>query len=371
MADVDTVVVGAGAVGLATARALATGGRDVIVLERREAFGTEISARSSEVIHAGVHYPPGSWKARLCVAGRRAMYAFCESRGVRAERTTKLIVAVEEAELPALEALFRRGQENGVEGLELWDGARARALEPNLAAAGAIWSPESGLVDSHGYMLALLGEIEAHGGALALGAPFLDAKRHPEGWAVRAGGEEELVLVCRHLVLAGGLGVADAARAVEGADPARIDPIRYAKGSYFKVTGKAPFARLIYPLPTPAGLGVHYTPEPMGGGKFGPDVEMVDRLDYSVDPARRALFAEDIRRFWPSLDPEKLTPDYAGVRPKIRNAPHAFEDFHIEGPDVHGLAGHWRLMGIDSPGLTSSFAIGEEVARRVASGGGA
>lgn len=362
MADVDAVIVGAGAVGLATGRALARAGLDVIVLERHPRFGEETSSRNSEVVHAGMYYPTGTLKARLCVPGAHALYAYCAERGVEARALSKLIVATDAGEVRALEDLFRRGQDNGVERLELVDPARIRSLEPALKAKAAIYSPVSGVVDSHGYMLALLGEIEDHGGALARSTPFEGAARGPDGWVVRTGGEEPATLSARWLVIAAGLGASAAAATVEGLDPAQIPVTRYGKGSYFRYAGKAPFSRLIYPMPAPGALGIHVTPDLAGHARFGPDLEAVETLDYRVDPARAAHFARSIQAYWPDLDPALLTPDYSGIRPKIGADVHAFSDFRIDGPQAHGLDGLMCLFGIDSPGLTSSLLLGEHVA---------
>lgn len=362
MADWDAVIVGAGAVGLATGRALAARGLSVVVLERHERFGEETSARNSEVIHAGLYYPPGSLKARLCVAGRRAMYAYCAARRVEARAIGKLIVATDDAELPALQDLLARGAKNEVEGLRLIEGAAARAMEPQLTCVAAIHSAQSGVVDSHGYMLALLGDIEAAGGALARAAPFEGAARHADGWQVRIGGAGAIAFTTRLLILSAGLSASAAAATVEGLSAAAIPQTRYAKGVYFRYAGPAPFARLIYPAPSVAGHGVHYTPMADGRGRFGPDFEMVDAIDYQVDPARAAAFAHGIARYWPAVAADRLIVDYAGIRPKIGAAPAKFEDFRIDGPAAHGLDGLFCLYGIDSPGLTSSFALGEHVA---------
>jgi L-2-hydroxyglutarate oxidase LhgO len=362
MADWDAVIVGAGAVGLAAGRALAARGRSVVVLERHERFGEETSARNSEVIHAGLYYPPGSLKARLCVAGRRALYQYCAARRIEARAIGKLIVAVDDSELPALRDLLDRGAKNEVEGLTLIEGAAARAMEPQLTCVAAIHSAQSGVFDSHGFMLALLGEIEDAGGALARAAPFEGASPHADGWQVRIGGAGASAFTTRLLILCPGLGASEAAAKVEGLAAEAIPETRYAKGVYFRYAGPMPFARLIYPAPSVAGHGVHYTPMADGRGRFGPDFEMVDAIDYQVDPARAAAFAEGIARYWPTVSADRLVADYAGVRPKIGAAPARFEDFRIDGPGAHGLAGLFCFYGIDSPGLTSSFALGEHLA---------
>lgn len=367
MADVDTVVVGAGAVGLAIGRALAKAGQSVIVLERHRGIGEEISSRNSEVVHAGLYYPPGSLKAALCAPGAHAIYAYCRARGIAAQQLGKIVVAPSDADVPALEQLADRARTNGVDGIELIDPAAIRALEPEVVAAAAILSPVSGIFDSHGYMLALLGEIEDAGGALARAAPFEGAAQAADGsWTVRVGGEGAMALSTARLVLAPGLHASAAAQRVEGLDPASIPVTRYARGNYFRYAGKAPFRRLIYPMPSAGGLGIHVTPDLSGHARFGPDVQPVEALDYRVDESRRAAFAANIRAYWPGLDETLLQPDYAGIRPKIGNALKGFEDFRIDGPSGHGLAGLWCLYGIDSPGLTCSLLLGEHVAGRVA-----
>ncbi len=367
MADFDATIVGAGAVGLACAYALAGAGRNVLVLEREGRIGAGISSRNSEVIHAGLHYPTGSLKARLCVEGRRALYRFLEAHAVAYERCGKLIVATDESEIAAVEALAKQGEVNGVEGLALLSGAEARALEPQLRAVAALSSAESGVLDTHGYMLALQGEIEAHGGAMALGAPFLGAAPDPEGYAIHVGGAEETRLTTRALVIAAGLGAQACAALIEGFPPARIPRLHYGKGSYFTLSGaKAPFARLIYPPPIPGALGTHYRRDLGGLAHFGPDLEFVEVEDYRVDAARADTFYETVRRFWPSLPEGALAPDYAGIRPKLHGAGEHQRDFVIDDPTAHGLAGLICLFGIESPGLTSSLAIGDEVAARLA-----
>lgn len=358
-ADFDICIVGAGVVGLAIGRAFAAQGRAALVLERHSRFGEETSSRNSEVIHAGLYYPEGSLKARLCVRGKRDLYAYGAKRGFRAEAIGKLIVAVDEAESAALDRLAAQGAANDVDGLTRLSGAQARALEPNLACRDAILSATSGLVDSHLYMLSLLGEIEEAGGALAREVVFEGAEPVGETWRVRAAGE---VFTVRGLINAAGLGASQAARTIAGLAPEAIPETRFAKGSYFRYAGPMPFSRLIYPAPSVAGHGVHFTPMSDGRGRFGPDVETVPAPDYVVDPKRAEDFAHGIARYWQGLEPQRLTPDYAGVRPKIGRAPAAFEDFRIDGPNAHGLAGLVCLYGIDSPGLTASFALGEHVA---------
>ena len=364
--DFDVVVAGAGAVGLACAHALAGRGLAVLVLEKERAIGQGVSSRNSEVIHAGLYYPTGSLKARLCVEGRRRLYAFLDSHHVAYDRCGKLVVAVDPTEIPRLEVIARQAEQNGVEGLSMLSGAQARVLEPALRVAQALRSVESGVFDSHGYMLALQGEIEACGGAVALAAPFEAARPVAGGgFRVRAGGAEPVTLACRRLVIAAGLGAQACAAAVEGFPADAIPALHYGKGSYFRLEGRPPFSRLIYPLPIEGALGVHYRRDLGGQARFGPDLQYVEHEDYAVDPARAAGFAAYIRRFWPGLPDEALQPDYAGVRPKIHGPDQPQPDFRIDGPAQHGIADLIALFGIESPGLTSSLAIGETVANRL------
>lgn len=361
MDEVDAVVVGAGVVGLAVARSLALGGRSVVVLEAEAAIGTGISARSSEVIHAGIYYAPGSLRARLCVAGREALYAYCAERGVPARQCGKLIVAAgadEEAELGRLAA---RAEANGAGPLEALTGAAARAMEPALACSAALLSPGTGIVDSHALMLALLGEAQDHGAVLALRTPVEGAEAEPGGIVVRTGGDEPMRLRTRVLVNAAGLGACALASQIEGLDAAHVPVPRMAKGSYFTLAGRSPFSHLVYPVPIPGGAGIHLTLDMGGQARFGPDVEAVDVADYRVDPARAPVFEAAIRRYWPGLPDGALQPGYAGIRPKIVAATET-QDFVIQGEAVHGVRGLINLFGIESPGLTSSLAIGGHVA---------
>ena len=364
--DFDAVVVGAGAVGLAAAHALSCKGRAVAVLEREAAFGQGISSRNSEVVHGGLYYPTGSLKARLCVEGRRRLYRFLDEHKVAYDRCGKLVVAPREEDIPRIEAILAQARANGVEGVEPMSADQARALEPELACAAALISPESGVFDSHGYMLALAGEIGEAGGAIALRTPFLGADPlSGGGWRVRAGGEEPAELTAGQLVIAAGLGAQTAAGAI-GAYPKDLIPgLHYGKGVYFRLTGPAPFRRLVYPPPIQGALGTHYRRDLGGQAHFGPDLAFVETEDYAVDPARAAGFYADIRRYWPGLKDGSLEPDYAGIRPKLHGPGEPQPDFRIDGPEVHGLADLVALFGIESPGLTSSLALGEEVAQRL------
>lgn len=367
MADIDAIIVGAGVVGLATARALAVRGKSVIVLEKNDRFGEETSARNSEVIHAGMYYPTGSLKALLCVAGKHAMYQFCHERGISARAIGKLIVVPDTSAVPALTALYERGLANEIPDLKLVDATQIKTLEPAIKAQAALESPSSGIVDSHSYMLALLGVVEDHGGALARNAPFLGATPLAGGgFEVRVGGAEAMTLTTTELILSAGLWSTQAGHAVEGLDRIHVPETKFARGNYFTYGGKAPFTRLIYPMPGIGGLGIHLTPDMNGQARFGPDVQPVDTLDYRVDESQKPAFIASIQQYWPQMNPDLLQPDYTGIRPKVGNALKSFEDFRILDASVHALEGLVCLFGIDSPGLTSSFAIGEEVAKRLA-----
>jgi L-2-hydroxyglutarate oxidase LhgO len=358
--DFDACIIGAGAVGLATAYALARRGLTALVIEKEGRVGAGVSSRNSEVIHAGLHYAPGSLKARLCVDGRRLLYGFLADHSVAFDKCGKLIVATEESEIPALKALAARGEANDVESVTWLDGRQTLAMEPKLRAVAALHSAESGVFDAHGYMDALAGEIEAHGGAVALNAPFLGAAPFAGGYEVRVGGADPTTVTTRRLVIAAGLGAQACARLVEGFPAARIPALHFGKGSYFTLSGPAPFKRLIYPPPIPGALGTHYRRDLGGQARFGPDLEFVDTEDYRVDPARAAGFEAYVRRFWPGLPDGALTPDYAGIRPKLHGPGEAQGDFVIDDGTAHLVC----LFGIESPGLTASLAIGEDVARR-------
>ncbi len=360
MPDIDAIVAGAGVVGLAVARALAQAGHSVLILEEAGAIGTGTSARSSEVIHAGFYYAPGTWRARLCAPGRRALYAYCAAHGVPARACGKLIVAADDADRVQLDEIQQKGERNGVEGLVRLTAAQACALEPALACTGALHSPMTGIVDSHALMLSLLGEAQDEGAVLALRAPLQQAEAVPGGFEVLAGGAEPARLRCRVLVNAAGHGACALARRIAGLDPAHVPQAYLAKGSYFALSGRVPFTRLIYPVPIPGGAGIHLTLDMAGQARFGPDVEAVDTPDYTVDPARAPIFAASIRRYWPGLPAERLVPAYAGVRPKIV-PPMQTQDFVIQDAAVHGVPGLVNLFGIESPGLTSCLSLAEMV----------
>ncbi len=359
--QVEAVVVGGGVVGLAAARALAQAGREVILLERHALIGSETSSRNSEVIHAGIYYPTGSLKAKLCVAGKWWLYDYCAARGIPHERCGKLIVATSEAQLPELERIRKKAAENGVDDLELWDPARAKELEPELACTGALWSPSTGIIDSHALMLAYQGDLEDAGGMIAFNAALERAAVTPEGFRLQVGGEAPMDVECRILVNSAGLDAPLLARKIEGYDHALAPTAHYCKGSYYTLPGKSPFARLIYPVPEEAGLGVHVTIDMGGQCRFGPDIEWVDAIDYDVDPRRADVFYSAVRKYWPALKDNALEPGYAGVRPKLGPAGGINTDFVIQGPAVHGIPGLVHLYGIESPGLTASAAIGDAV----------
>jgi L-2-hydroxyglutarate oxidase LhgO len=361
--DFDAVVVGAGAVGLACGYALSKRGLVVAVLEKGGAIGQGVSSRNSEVIHGGLYYPTGSLKARLCVQGRRLLYSFLDIHHVDFRRCGKLVVATTADEVPRLDAIWTQALENDVEGMRRLTGEEARAMEPGLKCEAALLSPESGVFDSHGYMLALQGEIEAAGGVVVTSTPFEGAEPLPGGgFTVRAGGAEAASLTCRLLVTAPGLSSQHVAGEIAGYPKAQIPEGHFGKGVYFRLAAKAPFERLVYPPPIPGALGTHYRKDLGGQAVFGPDLQFVEAEDYSVDPAKRAEFAAYIRKFWPGLNEDDLTPDYAGIRPKLHGPGEHQPDFQIRGADSHGVAGLAALFGIESPGLTSSLAIGEMVA---------
>ena len=370
MDRVDAVVVGAGAVGLAVARELALRGRETIVLEATAGIGNGTSSRNSEVIHAGLYDAPTSLKARLCVAGRRLLYPYCESRGVGHSRCGKLVVAGTAAQVEQLRAIERRALANGVEGLRWLSGAEARELEPALEGGAALLSTATGIVDSHALMLAYLGDLENAGGALVVRSPLASAVTRGDGFVLRVGGDAPLEIEAGVLVNAAGLHAQEIARRIDGLDPARIPRAWFAKGNYYALAGRSPFTRLIYPVPEPGGLGVHLTLDLAGQARFGPDVEWLDvdspdAIDYSVDPARSAAFYAAIRRYWPALQDGTLAPAYSGVRPKLQGPGAPPSDFVLQGPEAHGVAGLVNLFGIESPGLTASLAIAAEVARRL------
>ena len=370
METVDAVVIGAGVVGLATGRALAQRGLETVVLERASAIGTETSSRNSEVVHAGIYYPTGSLKARLCVEGRERLFAYCASHGIEYRRCGKLIVATTDAQRMRLAQIQAQAASNGVHDLRLLDAAATHALEPEVRAVAALHSPSTGIVDSHGLMLALLGDLEAAGGALALRSPVLAVACGAARHAVSVGGETPMTLAARIVVNAAGLWAPGVAASITGIDSRQVPTARYAKGSYFSLSARTPFSHLIYPVPEAAGLGVHLTLDLAGQARFGPDVEWIEpaspaAIDYRVDPARAAVFEAEIRRYWPDLPEGALQPAYSGVRPKLGAPGEPASDFVVHGPAEHGMAGLVNLYGIESPGLSASLALADEVLSRL------
>ena len=361
MDKVECVVVGAGVIGLAIARKLAQAGREVIVLEAAEGIGTVTSSRNSEVIHAGIYYKAGSLMARMCVAGKHALYRYCAEHGIPHKNCGKLIVATTPKETEKLQSIRAHAEANGVLDMQTLTAGTARALEPALACDAALLSPSTGIIDSHAFMLALRGDAEDAGAAFAFHTPLLRAKAKAGRVELDAGGEAPMTLECSLLVNAAGLNAPAVARAIAGM-PLELVPRAYlAKGNYFSCSKKSPFSHLIYPVPEPGGLGVHLTLDMAGQARFGPDVEWVDCIDYAVDPARAERFYPAIRKYWPALPDGALLPSYSGMRPKIVPPAVASQDFLIQGPNDHGVGGLINLFGIESPGLTSSLAIADHV----------
>ncbi len=365
MDSVDCVVIGAGVVGLAVARALARRGREVIVVEAERAIGTVTSSRNSEVIHAGIYYPTGLAKTRLCVEGKAMLYAFCRDYGVPHRQCGKLIVAAKESETAGLAALEAQARANGVDDLVWLSGAEARVLEPELKAERALLSPSTGIIDSHALMLALRGDAEANGAMVALETPVVSGRAELGGVTVETGGAEPMGLKAALVVNAAGLSAQAVARAIEGVPAETIPPLHLAKGNYFSLAVRAPFSRLVYPMPAPGGLGVHLTLDLAGQARFGPDVEWVEAIGYDVDPRRADSFYAAIRTYWPDLPDGALQPAYAGIRPKIARPGGSSTDFVIETEADHGVSGLVNLFGLESPGLTACLAIAERIAERV------
>ncbi len=364
MADrMECVVIGAGVVGLAVARALALAGREVLLLEAETHPGTVTSARNSGVIHAGLYYTPGSFKARFCVAGNRAMYDYCEKRGVDHQNCGKLIVANGDEEEQVLLHLLERAHANDVDGVRMVSGAEARKMEPEVRSTAALYCPTSGIVDQHPFMLALQGDLENAGGTLVCDCRVDRIARRPDdGFLVSTAGEAATEVEARFVVNSAGLGAVDLLDRIEGYDKARIPRMHLGRGNYFTVAARSPFKHLIYPIPHASGLGIHATLDLGRRVRFGPDVEWIDRIDYSVNAARAPLFYEAIRRYWPALADGALMPDYTGIRPKLHGPGEPQPDFRIESVAEHGIPGLVNLLGIESPGLTSSMAIGDYVA---------
>ena len=362
-ADIETIVIGAGAVGLAVARALAIAGHEVMVLEQHELIGSETSSRNSEVIHAGIYYPPDSLRATLCVRGKDLLYAFCAENKVPHARCGKLLVATHESQVPKLAAIKETAARNGVTDLEPIGGNAARALEPELNCVAALISPSTGIIDSHGFMLALEGHVEANGGSVVLRCPVMSIERAARGlFRLTTGGDNPGAITCRNLVNSGGLHASKLARTLTYGDGYRPPETYYAKGQYYALSGRSPFKRHIYPLPDGAWLGLHATVDIGGRCKFGPDIEWTPGIDYSFQPEKLEKFLDFIRSYYPGLDASRLHPDYTGVRPKLYREGEPVPDFAIHGPREHGQPGLVALYGIESPGLTAALAIGEVVA---------
>jgi len=365
MDSINTIIIGAGVVGLAVARRLAQDGHETLVLESEKAIGSVISARNSGIIHAGIYYPVGSLKARLCLAGRDMLYDYAAARGVDHKRSGKLIVATTDAQIPLLREWQTRGATNGVKNLQWLTPAEAKQLEPEVFCVAALHSPDTGMIDVHGYLLALLGDAEAAGAMLSLQTPVERIEIQEKGFLVSTGGAAPITIQCRQLINAAGLNAQAVARTMRGLDPALIPPQVLAKGNYFSLIGKAPFTMPIYPLPDFGSSGLHASGDLAGRTRFGPDVEWVDHIDYRVDPALQPKFERAIRSYWPGLPDNALQPDFAGIRPKLkRGGPHDV-DFMLQDERDHGIKGLVNLFGIESPGLTASLALAEEVAGRL------
>lgn len=365
MDEVEAVVVGAGVIGLAAARALAQAGHEVIILERADGIGVETSSRNSEVIHGGLYYPAGSLKATSCVAGRERLYAYCRGHGVPHAPLGKLIVATTEAEIPGVEKIAAAARANGVDNLEWLSASEARRLEPELSCVAALLSPSTGIIDSHALMLAYQGEAEDAGAVAAFRTPMLSGRICGDGFELAVGGVDPATIRCRLLVNAAGLYAPALARAIEGVPPDSIPPAYFCRGVYFTLRGRTPFRHLIYPVPMPGGLGVHITLDLAGQARFGPDVEWIGGVDYAVDPQRGDAFYAAVRRYWPGLRDGALQPGYAGIRPKISGPDEPAADFVVQGPAEHGIPGLVNLYGIESPGLTASLPLADEVVKKL------
>jgi L-2-hydroxyglutarate oxidase LhgO len=363
MNKLDAVVIGAGVVGLAVARALAMAGREVVILEAEEAIGTHTSSRNSEVIHAGIYYAAGSLKARTCVEGKHQLYKYCVSHGVPHRRSGKLIVAADDSQLGELEAILKKAHGNGVTDVTWVTRGQALALEPELSCVAALYSPSTGIIDSHSLMLAYLGDAQAHGAILALKSSLVKVEAETRGFVLHVDDSEPVR--CRSLINCAGLRAPTVAKRMEGYRAQLAPKELYAKGNYYSLARRSPFSRLVYPVPEPGGLGVHVTLDLAGQTRFGPDVEWVDAIGYAVNPKRVERFYPAIRRYWPGLPDGALLPGYSGIRPKTAGPGEPAPDFQIQGPRVHGIPGLVHLFGIESPGLTASLALAETVLREL------
>jgi L-2-hydroxyglutarate oxidase LhgO len=362
-ADIETIVIGAGVAGLAIARALAAKGQEVLVVEQHALIGSEVSSRNSEVIHAGLYYPPGSMRAKWCVEGKRKLYEFCAENGVAHARCEKLLVATSDDQLPKLEAIAATARENGVDDLVRVTAAEARKLEPAVACVAALLSPSTGIIDSHGFMLALQGHAEAHGAQVALNSPVEAIETLPAGgFALTAGGDAAARITCNRLVIAAGLHGSRLARMLAYPNQYVPPETYFAKGQYYALEGRSPFQRHIYPMPQGAWLGLHSTIDLGGRCKFGPDIEWIPQIDYSFEAAKLEKFIGSIKLYYPGLDPRAIHADYTGIRPKLYQEGEPVPDFRIDCANQHGHDGLIMLFGIESPGLTASLAIGDHVA---------
>jgi L-2-hydroxyglutarate oxidase LhgO len=358
-------VIGAGVVGLAVARALAMAGREVVILEAEDAIGTHTSSRNSEVIHAGIYYPQGSLKATSCVEGKEKLYEYCVSHGVPHRRSGKLIVAADDSQLAELEQIQKKAHANGVSDVVWMTREQALALEPELQCVAALYSPSTGIIDSHALMLAYQGDAEAHGAMLALKSFLIGGEVTADGFVLHVGGTEAMTIKARLVVNSAGLRAPSVAKSIEGYDRSHAPRELYAKGNYYSLARRSPFSRLVYPIPEPGGLGVHVTLDMGGQARFGPDVEWVDKIGYDVDPRRAERFYAAIRRYWPGLPDGALSPGYSGIRPKTAGPGEPAPDFHIQGAREHGIPGLVHLFGIESPGLTASLALAGAVLKEL------
>jgi L-2-hydroxyglutarate oxidase LhgO len=359
--DLDAVVIGAGVVGLAIARTLARAGRQVVVLEAEDRIGSHSSSRNSEVIHAGIYYPSGTLKARLCVEGKAALYKYCESKGIAHSRLGKLIVATRDEEVGVLENLKLQAESNGVDDLRWLDRQEAHDLEPEVVCVRALLSPSTGIVDSHGLLTALCRDAKDAGAEVVLSSPVSSGRARSDGILLSGGTAESYRVLCQTVVNAAGLSAQSLARAIEGLPANTVPPAFLAKGHYFAFTGRSPFSRLIYPVPQPGGLGIHLTLDLAGRARFGPDVLWVDRVDYQFEEGRQRAFVDAIRQYFPKLNAQSIEPDYTGIRPKLGPAGSPSQDFVVQGPETHGVRGLVNLYGIESPGLTAALALAELV----------
>jgi L-2-hydroxyglutarate oxidase LhgO len=365
MDSLDCVVIGAGVVGLAVARRLALAGREVVVLEAEAGAGLHTSSRNSEVIHAGIYYPTGTLKARLCVAGKQALYAYLVERAVPHRRIGKLLIAVHDREIPTLERLTRLAEANGVRDLVDLSAADVRSMEPAVAAVRGVFSPSTGILDSHALMCALRADLEAAGGTVVLSAPVLGGRIADAGIEIEVGGKDPIRVRCRTVVNSAGLQAPFIARTIHGLNQDFVPKAHFARGHYFVLAGRSPFEHLVYPMPAPGALGIHVTLDLAGRARFGPDITWTDEVSYAFDEGRAQTFYDAIRRYYPSLADGDLEPGYVGIRPKIVPEGTPAADFVVQGPEAHGIPGLVNLFGIESPGLTACLAIADEVAARI------